>query len=643
MDNLNKEASALPAPAPASRIVRRELDADREDHLESFAKDRAKKIVVASKQGDAPEDLDYDSDDRPVARKRTIEPLAPLQHGSINYAPFNKIFYKESQSTSKMTDDEVQAARKALKITVQGPHPPRLVATFSGFGFPENLSHLVLEQGFDRPTAIQMQAVPVAMSGRDLLGIAATGSGKTLSFVWPMLIHVYGQASLSSEETGPIGIIVAPTRELANQIYEETRKFARCFERLRGEKMERAIHVAPLLGGLGRGDMRALLKSRSHEIVVATPGRLIDMIKAKLISTSRTTMLVLDEADKMFDLGFEPQLKSIVGQIRPDRQTLLFSATFKPSVESLARDILSNPIRINVGAIGAANQDVTQVVEVCVDDEQKWHWLSARIEDFCLDGAVLIFAGSKVAVESLTSRIKETFAPHQISVASLHGDKSADERSQIMNDFKQEKFRVLVATDVAARGLDVKSLNTVVNFQAARDIDSHTHRIGRTGRAGDKHGIAYTLLTPNETHFAGQLIKNLESARQEVPRELLDLAQRGQRKQYSRGPSDNRYGGKPSSRGNMDGGRANFGVSPFSSTPQSALPRQEDWHAPRRDDRPSLQFQMPQFVKESSSGSHVMTNTTTHQDAPAVHAAHFGDNRNRPSRAPEAYDPFGSI
>ena len=640
MESLNNES---PAPTSSDKIVRHDLDNDRDDHLESFVKDRAKKTALNIRQGEAVEELDYDSDDLPVAKKRTIEPLAPLDHQSINYSHFNKLFYEESQSTSKMTDEELQAARKALKISVHGLHPPRLVTTFSGFNFPSNLEKMVLSQGFERPTAIQMQTVPAAMSGRDILGIAATGSGKTLSFVWPLLIHVFGQPPLNSSESGPIGVIVAPTRELANQIYEETRKFARCFERARGDKMERAIRVAPLLGGLGRGDMRAMLKSRSHEVVVATPGRFIDMVKAKLISTSRTTMLVIDEADKMFDMGFEPQLKSIVGQIRPDRQTLLFSATFKPTVEGLARDILSDPIRVNVGTIGAANQDVTQVVEICADDEEKWSWLSRRIEDFVLDGAVLIFAGSKMAVEDLTSRIRDYFGKTRISVASIHGDKSADERTQIMNDYKNDKFKVLVATDLAARGLDVKTIKTVVNYHAARDIDSHTHRIGRTGRAGDKNGIAYTLLTPVESHFAGLLIKNLENARQEIPRELVELSQRQHRKYSSHGHSNHHYGGKDRSRGDREGGRSNFGASHAAVGPHNHLPQPNRLHFSSTTDQARSPHQSFQFERATTTRPHAMTNTTTQTGALTVRGSSFGDNHNLTSSSSEAYNPFESI
>jgi len=517
--------TVVPQPSSLSGFSKYDVEDDHDTHLETFAKERAKKNALSFKQSETLEELEYDSDDMPTLKKRVIESLAPLDHHSLSYESFNKVLYKESISDSKMTEAEVAAARKALKISVTGSSLPRLISTFTGFHFPETLLAAISSEGFERPTPIQMQAVPVAMCGRDVLGIAATGSGKTLSFVWPMLVHVYDQRTLRSSESGPIGIIVAPTRELANQIYDETKKFAKCFQRLRGDKWEKAIRVAPLMGGLGRGDTRQMLKSSPHEIVVATPGRLIDMIKTKLISTFRTTMLVLDEADKMFDMGFEPQIRSIVGQIRPDRQTLLFSATFKPSVENLARDILTNPVKITVGGtVGGANQDVTQVVEILRDDDAKWLWLAARLQDFTLDGSVLIFAGSKIAVEDLAKRLREQFPA--LRVAALHGDKSADERTQIMQDFKNEKFQIMVATDLAARGLDVKSIRTVVNYQSAKDIDSHTHRIGRTGRAGDKFGFAYTLLAPSESSFASMLVKNLENAKQDVPHELLAVAQR---------------------------------------------------------------------------------------------------------------------
>lgn len=514
MSGLDEKVDDTPKTSLANRY---EAEDEHEDNLAEFAKERAKKSALEFKQGETLEDLDYDSDEMPLAnRKKVIESLAPLDHRAISYEPFDKIFFNEAQTTSTMTDDEVAAARKALKITTSGFRAPRLITTFPGFGFPDVLLKAIAAESFERPTPIQMQAVPVAMSGRDVLGVAATGSGKTLSFVWPMLVHVSSQKALRQGEPGPIGIIVAPTRELAQQIFNETKKFAKSVR-------DKAIRVAPILGGMGKGDTRMMLKSSAHEIVVATPGRLIDVLKTKLLSTYRTTMLVLDEADKMFDMGFEPQIKSIVGQIRPDRQTLLFSATFKPTVENLARDILTDPVRITVGTVGAANQDVTQVVEIVRDDDAKWAWLASRLLDFTMDGAVLIFAGAKAAVDDLCLKIRTLM---NLSVASLHGDKTPDERNQIMTDFKHDKFKILVATDLAARGLDVKSIRTVVNYQSAKDIDSHTHRIGRTGRAGDTLGIAYSLLTPNEVHFAGQLVKNLETAKQDVPPELLQLAQR---------------------------------------------------------------------------------------------------------------------
>lgn len=547
-----------------SSISKYEMEDEHDDQLQAFAKDLAKQNALAFKKGETLEAIDYDSDDNLVPKKKIIESLPPLDHRSISYPSFNKSFFRPSQSATQMTEDELRAARNALSISVSGKSIPRLVTSFTGFNFPEKMSKAIVAQGFERPTPIQMQAVPVAMEGRDVLGIAATGSGKTLSFVWPMLVHIAEQPPLKEGEPGPMGIIVAPTRELADQLYEEARKYAKCFERKTEEGVEKAIRVAPLLGGIGLGNMRSILRNSSHELVVATPGRLIEIIKLKLISTYRTTMLVLDEADKMFDMGFEPQLKSIVGQIRPDRQTLLFSATFKPTIENLARDILRDPVRISIGTTGAANKDITQIVEILRDDAAKWHWLSHRLEDFVLDGSVLIFAGSKASVEELAKNIKEHFG--SISTGCLHGDKTSDERNRITADFKNGKFPVLVATDVAARGLDVPQIKTVINFQSARDIDSHTHRIGRTGRAGDKLGIAYTLITPSETHFAGLLVKNLENAHQEVSPDLLALSRQNpkfrdhyERSRHDTGPRHPSSGGQ---------GRSHA-VSPQSSFPPS--------------------------------------------------------------------------
>lgn len=248
-----------------------------------------------------------------------------------------------------MTEEEVAAYRKSLAIRVSGFDVSRPVKTFEDLGFDSALMSAIAKQGYERPTPIQCQSCPIVLSGRDLIGIAKTGSGKTAAFVLPMMVHIMDQPELGKGE-GPIGVICAPTRELAQQIYSEAKKFAKVY----------GIRISGVYGGMSKFEQFKELKA-GCEVVVATPGRLIDMIKMKALTMQRATYLVLDEADRMFDLGFEPQIRSIVGQIRPDRQTLLFSATMPKRVERLAREILTDPIRVTVGEVGSANEDITQV------------------------------------------------------------------------------------------------------------------------------------------------------------------------------------------------------------------------------------------------------------------------------------------
>lgn len=215
----------------------------------------------------------------------------------------------------------------------------------------------------------------------------------------------------------------------------------------------------------------------------------------------------------------EYQVRSIASHVRPDRQTLLFSATFRKKIEKLARDILIDPIRVVQGDIGEANEDVTQIVEILHSGPSKWNWLTRRLVEFTSSGSVLLFVTKKANAEELANNLKQE--GHNLGL--LHGDMDQSERNKVILDFKKKDIPVLVATDVAARGLDIPSIKTVINYDVARDIDTHTHRIGRTGRAGEK-GVAYTLLTPKDSNFAGDLVRNLEGANQHVSKELLDLA-----------------------------------------------------------------------------------------------------------------------
>eukprot|EP00899_Mesostigma_viride_P010304 jgi/Mesvir1/19275/Mv10354-RA.3 len=507
---------------------------DGDSDEEVYATARAVDAANAAKEAGTQQ---YDSDDNlvvPAAGKKEIEALPPLDHSSVSYGEIFKDLYEESLDVIAMTPEEVTAICRENAIRVSGFDVPRPVTQWEHLGLDEPLMACVRKQNYARPTGIQCQVLPIALSGRDCIGIAKTGSGKTVAFVLPMVAHIMAQEELEKGE-GPIAIVCAPTRELAQQIYAETRKFAKAYN----------LRVAGVFGGMSKFEQFKELKA-GVEVIVATPGRLIDMMKMKAFSTLRASYLVLDEADRMFDMGFEPQVRSIVGQIRPDRQTMLFSATMPGRVERLAREALTSPVRVTVGEVGVANSDIRQLVEVLPGDEAKLPWLLARLQAMVDDGDVLVFSSTK----SRTEELEKALALRGVKVGSLHGDKDQASRMEILKAFKEGSYHVLVATDVAARGLDIKSIKTVVNYDIARDIDSHVHRIGRTGRAGAKDGTAYTLVTQREARFAGELVDNLQSALQPVPDALVQLAMRDKNfRRIREGGGQGRGGGKGRGRG----------------------------------------------------------------------------------------------
>ncbi|CAN1285814.1 DEAD-box ATP-dependent RNA helicase 24 [Linum perenne] len=558
MEGIHEEMKAAPPPKPKDKVDKYRDD-DEDDPMESFL--NAKKdvgltlaadvlnagynsdeeVYAAAKAVDAGL-LDYDSDDNPVVvDKKKIEPIPALDHSSIDYETFNKDFYEEKESIAGMSEQDVAEYRNTTAIRVSGFDVPRPVKTFDDCGFSAQLMGAIAKQGYEKPTPIQCQALPIVLSGRDIIGIAKTGSGKTAAFILPMIVHIMDQPELQKEE-GPIGVICAPTRELAHQIYLEAKKFAKPY----------GLRVSAVYGGMSKLEQFKELKA-GCEIVVATPGRLIDMLKMKAANMLRATCLVLDEADRMFDLGFEPQIRSIVGQIRPDRQTLLFSATMPRKVEKLAREILSDPVRVIVGEVGMANEDITQVVQVIPSDAEKLPWLLEKLPPMIDDGDVLVFASKKATVDEIESQLVKK----EFKVAALHGDKDQSSRMEILQKFKSGVYHVLIATDVAARGLDIKSIKSVVNFDIAKDMDMHVHRIGRTGRAGDKDGIAYTLITQKEARFAGELVNSLVAAGQNVSAELMDLAMKDGRFRSKR---DARKGGGKKGKGRGGSGRGVRGV-----------------------------------------------------------------------------------
>jgi len=386
---------------------------------------------------------------------------------------------------------------------------------------PEYVLSEVLKQGFEKPSPIQSQGWPMALLGRDMIGISATGSGKTLAFVLPAMIHICAQPYLSPGD-GPITLILAPTRELALQIKVECDKFGRSSQ----------IKNTVVYGGVPKRQQAGDLQ-RGVEILVACPGRLIDFLTQGTTNLRRVTYLVLDEADRMLDMGFEPQIRTIVGQIRPDRQTLLWSATWPKEVQNLANDFLQNPYQVHVGSLDLrANKDITQVVEVVGNDYEKYPRLLHHLRNFNDGSRVIVFVETKKGCDQLTRSLRGEGMP----IHAIHGDKSQQDRDQVLEDFRRGRCLMLSATDVAARGLDVKDVKCVINFDMPNNIEDYVHRIGRTGRAGAK-GTAISFFTDKHSRMAPDLVKLLVDAKQDVPPALDAMCHRG-----GGGKGPDRYG-----------------------------------------------------------------------------------------------------
>nr|XP_032517379.1 ATP-dependent RNA helicase DDX42 [Danaus plexippus plexippus] len=483
-------------------------DIDEMDDEESYYKYMEDNPLQTADDGSDVE-IEYDEDGNPIAppKKKFIDPLPPIDHSEIQYEPFEKNFYTPHEDIEKLEQHQVEELKKNLGVKISGPDPPKPVSSFGHLGFDEQLMKAIRKSEYTQPTPVQAAGIPAALSGRDLIGIARTGSGKTAAFLWPLLVHIMDQKELAPGD-GPIGLILAPT-SLNRVIYMEAKKFGKVYN----------IRCVCCYGGGSKWEQSKALEGGA-EIVVGTPGRVIDLVKCKATNLQRVTYLVLDEADRMFDMGFEPQVRSICSHVRPERQALLFSATFPRRVERLARDALHDPVRVQHGAAGEASKLVKQRVTIFNKPEEKWPWLLENLVDFLSSGSVLIFVTKKLEAEQTAANL----GVQQYDALLLHGDLEQADRNKVITAFKRQESNILVATDVAARGLDIPHIRTVVNYTVARDIDTHTHRVGRTGRAGVP-GTAHTLLSRDrDKDFAGHLLRNLEGVQQEVPEELMQLA-----------------------------------------------------------------------------------------------------------------------
>nr|AAD46404.1 ethylene-responsive RNA helicase [Solanum lycopersicum] len=393
--------------------------------------------------------------------------------------PFEKNFYVESPSIAAMTEGEVEEYRRRREITIEGRDVPKPIKSFHDVGFPDYVLQEIEKAGFTEPTPIQAQGWPMALKGRDLIGIAETGSGKTIAYLLPAIVHVNAQPILDHGD-GPIVLVLAPTRELAVQIQQEATKFG----------ASSRIKNTCIYGGVPKGpQVRDLQKG--VEIVIATPGRLIDMLESNHTNLRRVT-IVLDEADRMLDMGFEPQIRKCISDT-PDRQTLYWSATWPKNVNHVS------------SACGNRLGD------------QKYNKLVKLLEDIMDGSRILIFRTLK-GCDQVTRQLRMDGWP----ALSIHGDKSQAERDWVLSEFKAGKSPIMTATDVAARGLDVKDVKFVINYDFPGSLEDYVHRIGRTGRAGAS-GTAYTFFTAANARFAKDLVNILEEAGQKVSPELAKM------------------------------------------------------------------------------------------------------------------------
>ncbi|KAG2497420.1 hypothetical protein HYH03_004575 [Edaphochlamys debaryana] len=503
----------------------------------------------------------------------------------------------EPPAGGRLSADEYRALHRIRVEDMEGDCPEPL-QSFQEAPFHTHLQKEIRSSGYPAPSSIQAQAWPIALAGRDLVAIASTGSGKTLGFLLPALAGIMERGG--DPALGPSALVLAPTRELAQQIEAEARRFGKVCPvdtpplGRRVKSVRGGVRVCCLYGGVSKGPQGYELRQRPH-LVIATPGRLLDFVESEEVNLGQVQYLVLDEADRMLDMGFEPQIEEVARHMPDSRQTLFFSATWPREVERAAgRFARQKPVRVFIGDVQAkpvAATTITQTVQVVEGGERgKMEALETYLRSRLLGqgpgdaeaeeegrgdpweggGALagrtgvgarggggggggkvgprraIVFCRTKSGCDALAYAINTNMP---LQAASLHGDKSQAARDHALMQFRSGRVPVLVATDVAARGLDVPNITAVVNYDMPEDIEMYVHRIGRTGRAGAT-GEALALVTPKQYGIARDLISVLEGAGQEVPEELSRLVS------HSRGGGGSGGGG---SRGGGGYGRSGSG------------------------------------------------------------------------------------
>ncbi len=384
------------------------------------------------------------------------------------------------------------------------PERPHLSTTFDSFGLAEPILRAVTELGYREPTPIQAQAIPVVMQGRDVMGAAQTGTGKTAGFALPILQRLMPLANTSaSPARHPVrALILAPTRELADQIYENVREYAK-YTGLKSAVVFGGVDIKPQIATLRQG----------CEVLIATPGRLLDHMGQKTVTLAQAELLVLDEADRMLDMGFLPDIQRIIHALPARRQNLMFSATFSTEIRKLAESFLNDPVLIEVARRNATAENVEQLVFRVADLDAKRAAVAQLVRERQLQ-QVIVFTNTKIGA----GRLARLLERDGLNAAAIHGDKSQQERLATLEAFKKGEIVVLVATDVAARGLDIAELPAVINYDLPYSAEDYVHRIGRTGRAGAS-GVALSLMTGGDERLLAEIEKLIK---RKLPVESLD-------------------------------------------------------------------------------------------------------------------------
>mmetsp|Transcript_55358 Transcript_55358/g.154178 ORF Transcript_55358/g.154178 Transcript_55358/m.154178 type:complete len:599 (-) Transcript_55358:657-2453(-) len=442
-------------------------------------------------------------------------PLAPAVR---KYTPFKVCLLDICEEAARGVKSS-GATIEDEEVSVYGPDEkmidrPEAFKTFKEIReFPREIQAALQNAGFPGPSQIQALCWPLGLRGKDIIGIAATGSGKTLAFLMPAFVEMHGEG-LRPERDGPGLLVMSPTRELAQQTEFEGNKFGQALR----------MRCVAMYGGAPKGGQMSAYR-QGCACIVACPGRLNDFLEGRQVQLKSTRRLVLDEADRMLDMGFEPQIRKILAHLPSKRHTLFFTATWPREVRALASEILRKPYKVMIGNRDElkGNADVTQLTRI-TSPQMKVNLLGEILIEAGLAsrgglGKALIFCGTKRVCDQLSNNLERSGVP----CAAIHGDKDQQQRDSALNDLKQGRIKVLVCTDVAARGLDIKGVGLVVNFDPANNAEDYVHRIGRTGRAGAK-GVAMTFLTAEDGNKARSIVEVMERTGQEAPPELHQLA-----------------------------------------------------------------------------------------------------------------------